>query len=460
MDVTEVAARWRTARRLYPIYSQINRSFNVGVEPCRDLESPIDRSEADVLERVDHWFLAFDERVQPHQLRQVLQTTQVATPENLRELLNRQLSHPVKHLAVRDKADYLIVQYYAHCAPAVSQLRSPTFSGVGEILSEILGDVSPKPPAFAGDLDAVTHELDSCSGLAELLRRRIIERVRELKDKHGAAFFAVPALIAFARSNYLLRHALFRLLQADLALIRLGLQELADQGFKTIDCSSAGLSSEEPLDSLMQTCDAWRNQFLAEYAPEKNFRQLLQILNAISVALNERSRSPVTAVVQEEIRAAPERAPPVVTPIQAPPRRTTTFTTAAVNLKLEDYIDQIADYLITVTMAAPEMMTIMLGNIRLMLASWEVDAFVHLQDEVAIAIQRGVAARLMLEKACELKRQTGFNLAPALALAHAEAAVMQERIAEAKDRQDIDGAGRLAATDKRLLFMIEDTEKL
>ena len=150
------------------------------------------------MERVDKWFSEFDDKIQPHQLRQVLQTTHVATPENLRDLLNRQLSHTVKPLAVRDKADYLIVQYYAHCAPAGSQLKAPTFSQVGDVLSEVLGEISPKPPAFADDLDAITSEVELCSGLAELLRRGIIERGRDLKDKSGAAFFAVPALIAFA----------------------------------------------------------------------------------------------------------------------------------------------------------------------------------------------------------------------------------------------------------------------
>ena len=105
-------------------------------------------------------------------------------------------------------------------------------------------------------------------------------------------------------------------------------------------------------------------------------------------------------------------------------------------------------------------MHVMIGKINLALASWEVDAFVHLQDKVALAIQRAVGARLMLQKAAEFKKQTGVALSRILAIAHAEAAVIQERIAESKDENDIDGAGRMAASAKRLLSQIEEAEGL
>src|SRR5438270_2481103 len=109
-------------------------------------------------------------------------------------------------------------------------------------------------------------------------------------------------------------------------------------------------------------------------------------------------------------------------------------------------------------MAGPEVMNVDMGPVTLALASWEVDAFVHLQDKVALAIQRVVAARLMLQKAGESGR-TLEELASVLAVAHVEAALIQERIAEAKDEKDVDGAGRMAASDKRLLSQIEQTER-
>ena len=52
------------------------------------------------------------------------------------------------------------------------------------------------------------------------------------------------------------------------------------------------------------------------------------------------------------------------------------------------------------------------------------------------------------------------RLAEALECAHVQAAVIQEQVAKAKDRGDIDSAVSLAATSKRLLAVIDETEKL
>src|SRR4051794_1293893 len=104
-SVNEIAARWRMARRLYPIYSQIDRAFELGTAPCRELESPIDRLEPEIIEGVNHWFHAFDEKIRPHHVRHILQTAHLANEENLRDLLNWQLANPSKNLAVRDKID-------------------------------------------------------------------------------------------------------------------------------------------------------------------------------------------------------------------------------------------------------------------------------------------------------------------------------------------------------------------
>jgi hypothetical protein len=50
-------------------------------------------------------------------------------------------------------------------------------------------------------------------------------------------------------------------------------------------------------------------------------------------------------------------------------------------------------------------------------------------------------------------------LNPAISLGHAEASQIQERIAEAKDKKNIDAAVSLAATAKRLLGVLDEAEK-
>src|SRR5947209_9544161 len=341
-NVNEVAARWRMARRLYPIYSQIDRNFEMGTSPCRELESPIDRLEPEVLDRVNHWFLAFDEKIQPRHLRQILQTSHLANAESLRDLLNWQLASPAKNIMVRDKVDYLVVQYFAQCAPGALQLKAPNFEQVADVLSEILGDVAPKPPVFNVELQAIMDELNSCSSLGEVFDRKIIERERGLKEKSGGSFFLMPALVAFARCNYLLRHAFFRLLKEDLTQIRKGLEELEQNGKSGVDASSAGLATREPLESLRSICDAWKKQFLADYSPA-NFRQILEISKAIKSAVKDTSKAPLEEMkpprqaTKEPLKQIPPLSvsqPPPVPASSAPRRATTTLSVApAISLK-------------------------------------------------------------------------------------------------------------------------------
>jgi hypothetical protein len=59
-----------------------------------------------------------------------------------------------------------------------------------------------------------------------------------------------------------------------------------------------------------------------------------------------------------------------------------------------------------------------------------------------------------------MKSARGNALANALDCAHVQAAAIQEHVAKAKDRGDIDAAVSLAATAKRLLSLIDETEKL
>ena len=102
-----------------------------------------------------------------------------------------------------------------------------------------------------------------------------------------------------------------------------------------------------------------------------------------------------------------------------------------------------------------------LGQTKLLLASWEVAAFTRGGDDVSDALQRAVAARAILQIAVEsTKRGEPAGVAQAISTAHAEAAQMQERIAAAKDAKNIDAAVNLAATHKRLLSLLAESEKL
>src|SRR3954471_4577512 len=91
VNLGDVAAAWRSARRIYPIYLAVNQQCELGLQPCRELESPIDRSDAESLQRIEKWLSEMDTKIEVHQLRQILQTSHLAGEESLRALIQRQL---------------------------------------------------------------------------------------------------------------------------------------------------------------------------------------------------------------------------------------------------------------------------------------------------------------------------------------------------------------------------------
>src|SRR6266404_822072 len=308
VNLSEVALKWRNARRIYPVYSELNRLFDLGVGPCRELESPINRSEPEVMERIRDWFDQMDNKVQVFQLRQLLQTTHLATEENLHALLARHLGKAEKPVSLRDKVDYLFVQYYAHCAPHDSHNTQIDFDHVAEILHPVVGDVSPLLPSFCDALDSTLKELDDCSSLGDLLQRKIVEKARAIKDEAGDKYFMPSVLVAFTRFNFLLRLGFFRLMHADLHAIRFAIHQMESRGQSSCDCTSAELSGQEPLIHLREICHDWKKPFRAAYSAGTSFAHLVKIRAAVETAMAK----PLPVVAQEPaVQAVVEEAAPV-----------------------------------------------------------------------------------------------------------------------------------------------------
>jgi hypothetical protein len=128
---------------------------------------------------------------------------------------------------------------------------------------------------------------------------------------------------------------------------------------------------------------------------------------------------------------------------------------------IEGYLEKIAEQLLNAPANTASVSNVMMGQTKLLLASWEVMAFTRGGDDVSDALQRAVSARAILSICIERKKKKeAADVKAAIGIAHAEAALMQERIAEAKDAKNIDAAVNLAATHKRLLNLIAEAEKL
>jgi hypothetical protein len=97
-----------------------------------------------------------------------------------------------------------------------------------------------------------------------------------------------------------------------------------------------------------------------------------------------------------------------------------------------------------------------------LLSSWEVIAFTKPDSEIAETLQQAVVARAIVSEAVERLKATGeaLDLKLAASLGRAEVARLQEGIAQARDARNIDSAVNLAATQKRLLQILDEAAKL
>jgi hypothetical protein len=284
----ENAAVWAEARLVYPLYYFLATHFKLETPLTRQADLPVSCPTAEVFECVVRWLDIMDTSIRANQLRQLLQSVKDIKPENLRAVILRLLRRPVKSATDRDNIDLLLATYFALCAPEDLYACEITLGDVAQVLSDIFPDADATELEWCAPLNQILEATKQCRGLRDIFAGKLLEKGRELKDAAGFMFYDPAALIAFTRFNFLLRRAFFRLLHADLRAIREGLTELERRGISTVDCRSAGLTAQEPIEHLRDISLSWRQPIRSDYAEEsanRTFEQLLSIRTAVERAL-------------------------------------------------------------------------------------------------------------------------------------------------------------------------------
>ncbi len=285
------AAQWSSARRLYPIYFELAREFVIDVPACADLEAGVETPGPEALDQANRWLDEMDRRVQVHQLRQFLQTTSLVNQDGLQDLVQHFLSKAEKTEAVRDKIDFVLVQYFSQLAPVGLVDAEVDLAFVADSLEPVLGKVDLKAPVWLNALDRVLEVARRSRSLDELLHGGALEQGRKAKSLCGDLFYLPVALVAFTRFGYLMRRVFFRLMLGDLNLILDGLSELEGKGVETIDCRRAQFSAEEPILRLRMICQSWKVMFQAEYSSGQPLRMLVDLRASVDYALG-REKAP------------------------------------------------------------------------------------------------------------------------------------------------------------------------
>lgn len=475
-------AQWDELRAVFPIYLAIAKQLEAEIPFGQDKRILPETIEPALFTKVQTWLESLDQQVQVHQLRHLLQmTTLNASESGLRALILRHLRKPSKTTTDRDKIDFLLVQYFALCAPAKIYHKQIELDDAATVMKGVLGEVDTSPLEWCGPLEKMIDALRGFRSLRDLLKTNFIEQGRKVKESAGGMFYDPSALLAFIRFNFLLRRTLIELMHADLIAIRAGLSQLESAGVRIIDCHHLGLSATEPLDKIKGMADEWKQPFQKAYTERtvnQGFDKLLGLRTDVERALErltaknaETAPAPATTTPAKTAMknvAAPKPVEPATPRGKSKPapesnEKKAVSTDVPAVLDFESCMEAIWEQLI----AAPptrgrSMTTIRLGAARILMSSWEVSAFVSEDGFAAEDLRRAVVARALVTTAMESAKETGnaTTLEKSLMIARVEISRLQERVDAAKQAKDTEAAVNLGISTKRLLSALDEAEKL
>ncbi len=399
----------------------------------------------------------------------------------MKSLIERHLRKPTKTTFDRDKIDFLLVQYFALCAPAKIYHKRIEPLDVAEVMKPILGEVAPASLSWCQPLEAMIQALHSFRSLREVLKTNFIEQGRKVKEAAAGMFYDPSALLAFIRFNFILRRTLIELMHGDLIATRAGIAKLESLDVRVVDCRNTGLSAAEPLTKVKKLADEWKQPFQKEYTERsvnQAFEKLLGLRADVENALEKSAAKSSDRVVidagkgfslnpRKNRTARQPCYPPRALRIAAPrPHKRMMLTQKnqpPQALDFEACMEKIWEQLIaTPPLHGRSMSTVKLGDTRILLSSWEVAAFVSETGVAAEDLRRAVAARAMVATATTNAKEKGhtFALDKALAVGRVEASRLQDRVDAAKQAKDTEAAVNLGISAKRLLSALDEAEKL
>jgi len=472
-------AKWLEDRSVFPIYLALAKKLDIEVPVPQEKRNLPEKPDLELFEEVDNWLDEMDQRVAVHELRHLLQTTTLnASESSLCALIHRHLKKTKKSNVDRDKIDFLLVQYFALCAPAKIYHKQIEPSDVDQVMKPVLGDVASTTLDWCEPLEKMIVTLRGFRSLRDILKTNFIEQGRKVKETAGGMFYDPAALLTFVRFNFLLRRTFIELMHADLIAIRSGLAQLEAAGTRVIDCHTLGLTNSEPLAKIRDIADEWKQPFQKEYTERsvnQTFEKLLGLRADVEKALQKAAPkvgdagAPAAKIGKTAPApvAAANREPAAnnTSPTDAKATADTTTKSAAfgATLDFEICLEKIWEQLIaTPPTRGRSMTTVRIGGARILMSSWEVSAFVSEDSPSAEDLRRAVVARALVTAAIEAAKETGnaTSLDKALSIARIEVSRLQERVDIAKQAKDTEAAVNLGISTKRLLSALDEAEKL
>jgi len=132
--------QWKEAREVFPIYLALGKQLKIEIPLPQAKRNLPEKPDLELFTQVHDWLDSMDQQVMVHQLRHLLQmTTLNASETGLRALISRHLRKSKKTNTDRDKIDFLLVQYFALCAPAKIYHKQIEPADVAQVMLPVLG---------------------------------------------------------------------------------------------------------------------------------------------------------------------------------------------------------------------------------------------------------------------------------------------------------------------------------
>src|SRR3981081_2888827 len=151
-------SQWAETVSVFPISLALAKQLGIAI-PILQRKLP-ETPDPELSTQVLNWLDSMDQRVIVYQLRHLFQMSTLNASENsLKSLIERPLRKPTKTTFDRDKIDFLLVQYFALCAPAKIYHKRIEPLDVAEVMKPILGEVEPATLTWCERLKAMIQSL-------------------------------------------------------------------------------------------------------------------------------------------------------------------------------------------------------------------------------------------------------------------------------------------------------------
>ena len=279
-----LVAKWRSARRLQPVYQAVARKAAPHIV-SPDPSELANGTEVELLARLEAWFDAVDAAVGAAEFRALLVTLELVSSENeLNALAERFLSKREPAAAVREKAEFVLSRYFLLCAPPSFYNRDPSEDDVADVLEPFVGDYAPNAATQKTEIAALPGVIQKCETISNLMQERVLERAQAMRAALGADFYQTHNLVSVTRMNLVLYRKLNTVLSAECEALLKGLAALEDREEAEIELDTES-GKCATVEQLRAEWDAWQVPADVEYSTPELLARIVKVRAALEDGL-------------------------------------------------------------------------------------------------------------------------------------------------------------------------------